>query len=66
LEAGWNLVGPATDCPVPTNEAIVCIWYWDAETKIHKAVTAEDTLEPGKGYWIYTSKEGCLIETGDQ
>jgi plastocyanin len=64
LNTGWNLIGPTDECTVPTNNAIACIWCWDAEGQTYNKVTAEDTLEPGKGYWIYAIDEGCVIETG--
>jgi hypothetical protein len=64
LDAGWNLIGPATDCPAPTNDAIACIWYWDAEEKVYVEVTTVSTLESGRGYWIYATDADCVIETG--
>jgi len=58
LEAGWNLRGTTSSCPVPSGGCLCGTAYlWDAERLCYEAITE---LLPGRAYWFYASEKGTV------
>ncbi len=57
LKKGWNLIGVATEVARPYIPAIIGrIWDWDG-SQFRTVAKDDGTLEPGKGYWLYSDRE---------
>lgn len=56
LSKGWNLAGPAQNCPIPTG---VAVYGFDGTTQDLNLTS--QTLVTGRGYWIYTEQPKQII-----
>jgi hypothetical protein len=55
---GWNLVGPARACPVPSDPRLFGPWWWwDESQQQYRPVDPGATLTPGRGYWVYAAAD---------
>jgi hypothetical protein len=65
LYEGWNLVGPVAPCKVAemtgVANVLLPVWSWDSSSGGYRPLGNLDTLEPGRGYWMYVSRN-CQIE----
>jgi len=65
LYAGWNLIGPVVTCSlvdIPGIEnAAWPLWWWDSSLQAYRRVGETDSIERGKGYWIYVPDD-CQID----
>ena len=77
LVKGWNTFGVTSLNPVPAYNALLSIrdkWvyvigYESATQRFQNTImnvpdSAQNTLYPGYGYWIYMSEEGELAAIG--
>jgi hypothetical protein len=61
LAAGWNLIGPIAETPLPDLPAIAApVWWYDTDSGSYRAVAPGGNLLPGNGYWIFALEETVL------
>lgn len=56
LSKGWNLAGPAQNCPIPTG---LTVYGFDGTTQ--DLNFTNQTLVTGRGYWIFTKQPKQII-----
>jgi hypothetical protein len=61
LAAGWNLIGPIAETPLPDLPAIAApVWWYDTDNGSYRTVEPGGSLLPGNGYWIFALEETVL------
>jgi hypothetical protein len=67
LVPGWNLIGFKSTVPKKASEYLAAmagkytvIYGYDASTQRFQQVLADDSLQPGQGYWIAVTESGRI------
>jgi len=63
LRNGWNLFGPAVECRWPNDFVLPdSLFWWDTVSARYGLFREEDSLQPGRGYWLYTSGADQILQ----